>query len=369
MPIRFLFHRFFPILFFGLFLSVSLPAQDEEAAPAKSKAKKESPLKGKSRELEGDWFVTKEDHPVKLTATYYYGNADRETVPVLLLHDVNGSRKDFLPLTDLLANNGYAVLAPDLRGHGRSTKRLERTPPKIEMKQRTQQRSSSGSSNRKAKTVVEPVLAAPASQKLVDYLVEDFQPADFALMAAADLPLLKNTLEKVHMEGMINMNRLVVIGIGRGASLAAFFAATDWRDKDSDRFTKTLVLIAPEDINPKMETSRFFVNNRLLRDNLAVLTAVPQGDPPILEVANKIRTVLLDKEAEGDSGGMKSKFPIYIYPTEKTIKLDGKENRVPMKTTEAFMNSESKLGNTVFTFIDQRCKGFKEKEARWIKLR
>lgn len=360
----------FVLMFLGAALCTasSLTAQgDETERPEKpGKGKKEVSLKGQKKELEGDWFLTREDHPVKLSATYYYGNADKETVPVLLLHDVNGKREDFLPLIDRLVNSGYAVLAPDLRGHGKSTKRYEVTPAQFEVKRQTIPRTGGGNSgNRKPRVVQGVVPTAPPTKKLVDYEAEDFDQKDYGLMLTADLPLLRNTLEKLHAEGMVNLNRLVVVGVGRGAALASFETVRDWKDKDSGRFVRTLVLIAPADMGPNYPTSRVFTNNRLVRDNVAVLTLIPQTDVISQGVATQIRNALLDKEAEDDPGGMNSKFPVSTFPTERK----SGDSLVSMSTVELFSSPDAALGKTVFEFIDARNKGFKEREARWTRLR
>lgn len=351
----------------SLLATATLTAQgDETERPEKpGKNKKEVSLKGQKKELEGDWFLTREDHPVKLSATYYYGNADKETVPVLLLHDIGGKREDFLPLIDRLVNSGYAVMAPDLRGHGKSTKRYEVTPPQFEVKQQTIPRGGGNSGNRKPRVVQGIVSTAPLLKKLIDYEAEDFDQKDYGLMLTADLPLLKSALEKVHAEGMVNLNRLVVVGIGRGAALAALETARDWKDKDSGRFVRTLILIAPADMGPNFPTARVFTNNRQVRENVAVFTLVPQTDVISQGVAAQIRSALLDKDAENDPGGMESKFPVTTFPTEKK----SGNSSATMSTAEFFSSPEAQLGKTILDFIEARNKGFKEREARWTRLR
>ena len=75
-------------------------------------------------------FTTKDG--VQIRATYYPGvdaaKRGKEIVPLVLLHDFKGSRNDMAPLAEYLqqlrddsgAPIGYAVIAPDLRGHGES---------------------------------------------------------------------------------------------------------------------------------------------------------------------------------------------------------------------------------------------------------
>lgn len=339
----------FPLfLIIGLccFFAPTLGHEGDEKPVPRSSAKKDAPKKDQIQDLEGDRFVTRETSPVRMSATYYYGNADRETVPVLLLHGSGGSRADFAPFIDLLVKGGYAVLAVDLRGHGRSTKRLER-----EENTRPAQRSGK------------------TTTKLVDYFADDFQPQDYIQMTNADLPLLRNALEQVHIAGMANLNRLVVVGIGRGAALAAYETTQSWKDRESGRFVKTLVMIAPTDLVTTGPTISKFLDNRLLRENVAVFTAVPQNDATCMEMVSKIRTVLLDKDAEKDSGDLKSKVPLYAYPATKTVRREGGDETVPMTTTEIFSNPTSNLGPILFKFINDRNQGFKSTEHRWSRLK
>ncbi|MDR0336289.1 MAG: alpha/beta hydrolase [Planctomycetaceae bacterium] len=360
----------FSILLSFLFCSISpLLSQDtensEDRPAVREKPKKESPKKGQTHELEGDKFLTQDK--VRLSVTYYYGNADKETVPVLLLHGDKGSRKDFNPLIDLLTNNGYAVLAADLRGHGRSVKRYEYTPPQYETQVITKQSNSSGGGRgQKPKLVPIQVLKAPASTKLIECLAEEFQPKDYQDMAKYDLPLLRETLELVHAEGMVNLNRLTVVGVGRGAALAAFWAVQDWKDKNSDRFAKTLVLIAPTELDPRFDMSKSFANNKWMRTHLAILFAIPNNDILSQGIAEKIRAALLEKNEDET---LEANFKIVNYPTTKIVKTEKNETKSEMTITETFTSNEAKLGSTVFNFIDERNKNFTEKEARWSKLK
>jgi len=356
----------FSLLLFGwLGLTPSLLSQEENERPAaKEKPKKESPKKNQTQELEGDRFMTPNDK-VRLSVTYHFGNADKDTAPVLLLHDLHGSRKDFAPLITMLSNNNYAILAADLRGHGKSVKRLEFTPPKIEMQAVAIPRNNNSSGRgQKPKIVTQPVVTAPAAPpKLVEYLVDDFQIVDYEGMIKDDLPYLREMLEKVHNEGLVNINRLTVIGIGYGATLAAYWTTQDWKDKDSDRFTKTLIMIAPTEtnpINPRGDMSKAFSNNKWMRNNLAVLFAVPTENTSSQSVAEKIRTALLEKNEDEK---IEANFQIFNYPTTKAAKTDKEESKTEMTIAETF---SSGLGKAVLNFIDKRNQ---ELEIRWSKLK
>lgn len=66
--------------------------------------------------------VKKTNDNVNLVFTYYGGTKGKESVPVILLHDLDGNRKDYTAFAAYLQKSyGCAVIVPDLRGHGEST--------------------------------------------------------------------------------------------------------------------------------------------------------------------------------------------------------------------------------------------------------
>ncbi|MEK6233715.1 MAG: alpha/beta hydrolase, partial [Planctomycetales bacterium] len=66
------------------------------------------------------WVTTADG--IELTATYYPGFKGKDAVPILMVHELNGSRRDFQGLALGLQKEGHASLAIDLRGHGDSRK-------------------------------------------------------------------------------------------------------------------------------------------------------------------------------------------------------------------------------------------------------
>jgi hypothetical protein len=59
---------------------------------------------------------------VTLRCTWYAGTEGKSTVPIILVHDWAGDRTEMQPLAEHLQQAGHAVIVPDLRGHGGSTK-------------------------------------------------------------------------------------------------------------------------------------------------------------------------------------------------------------------------------------------------------
>ena len=151
-----------------------------------------------------------------LTATYLPGNRGKKTVPIILLHDFGGSRSDLAVLAKTLQKEGYAVLVPDLRGHGGSTK-IEIGPEKYE-----------------------------------ELAYKKLDKSFFMDMLQFDLPALKKFLRKENNKGTLNIDKLCICGVGAGGMLAAYYAPADWdpmvkRKKANPRMgdVKSFIMISP----------------------------------------------------------------------------------------------------------------------------
>jgi pimeloyl-ACP methyl ester carboxylesterase len=163
---------------------------------------------------------------LQMKATYFPGTKGEESIPVILLHGFKGNRKDFVQeqgLAPFLQEKlGCAVIVPDLRGHGDSTKiKVGKLITKID-----------------AKTMRQPQIAA---------------------MVTEDLRAVKNYLWKKNNEKKLNLCKLTVIGVEEGAALALRYTAYDAVGYDGGeakvgplklgKFVKAAVLISPPPIN------------------------------------------------------------------------------------------------------------------------
>lgn len=197
-------------------------AADKEAKKAVPKNNKDdsSPLQPEEFELSaGDGL---------LLAMTYYPAVDRDAiergkgkkvVPVVLLHGLKQSRKDFVDLAKGLQAHGYAVIVPDLRGHGESTRRK-------------------GASR-------DDTLDATK-----------MPPAQFSAMVTEDMKAVKAFLWDKNNAGELNIDKLCIVGSEMGASVALGMAAFDAIGYDSGqayygprklgRFVKAVVLISPK---------------------------------------------------------------------------------------------------------------------------
>jgi pimeloyl-ACP methyl ester carboxylesterase len=197
---------------------------------------------------------------VQLALTYYPGTKRKQEapVPIVLLHGWKQSRVDYKRLAPLLQAQGYAVIVPDLRGHGAS-KRIK------------------GSEK-----TVEPDRPSPSLSKQ---------------MLTQDMKVIKEFLWKKNNEGELNIDKLCLVGSEMGASLALNVALADAMDQDRNnvpgptyrtgRFVKALVLISPTlsfaglPVPPAMR-------HPYVQRNIAMFIIVGEEDPKALDAAKRI---------------------------------------------------------------------------------
>lgn len=150
---------------------------------------------------------------VVLKCTYYPGEKSKTTVPLILLHDWNGSRKDMQAMADFLQqNHKFAVIVPDLRGHGDSTQVVG---------------------------AEQPLLASKIKKEDAARVVNDIERCKKFLMQ-------KNNL------GELNIEMLTIVAVGKLNVAAVQWALDDWllwppiggRKQGQD--VKAVMMISPE---------------------------------------------------------------------------------------------------------------------------
>jgi pimeloyl-ACP methyl ester carboxylesterase len=181
---------------------------------------------GSSPKLEND-LVRRTHDGLQLALTYYPGavgdeleqGKGRKTIPIVLLHGLKQSRNDFKDLARALQKSGYAVIVPDLRGHGDSTRRV-----------------------------------GYSRDDTLD--AAKLTPSQFGLMVTQDMRAVKDFLWEKNNAGELNIDKLCIVGAEMGASVALNFALVDTVDQERNQvprpdykvgsFVKALVLISPE---------------------------------------------------------------------------------------------------------------------------
>jgi pimeloyl-ACP methyl ester carboxylesterase len=214
------------------------------------------------------------DDGLEMKATYYPGTKNEESIPVLLLHSFKGNRKDYTGkdgLAEFLQKElGCAVIVPDLRGHGDSTK----------------------------------VRIANSKQKK-DLKGKKLTPAEISSMVTEDLLTVKEFLWKRNNAKALNIDKLVVIGEEEGAAVALGYAAYDALGYDKPelgpkvgplklgRFVKAVVLISPSPTNiPALNTPQVMKMPVICRD-MPVMIAMGNKSTPHLAEAERLRSLFV----------------------------------------------------------------------------
>ncbi len=178
------------------------------AAAQKPSAGKEDPLAPRPVPL-----TTRDG--AKLQSYYFPTDRGKESVPVLLIHEWKGQAGAFLPLIQALTVAGHPVLAIEYRGHGNSRQYVD------------------------------------ASGKEQEYNPARMSKNDIEAIIKFDLEEAKQFLKAENNAGRVNLNALVVVGVGEGAILGGLWSMRDWAFRSVGRLkqgqdVKGLIYISPE---------------------------------------------------------------------------------------------------------------------------
>jgi alpha-beta hydrolase superfamily lysophospholipase len=197
---------------------------------------------------------------VQLAGTFFPSPLDKESLKdaaaVILLHAYKGSRGDFNDLALQLQASGCAVLCPDLRGHGESTRR-----------------SMPDGSERK----LDPTMLTKA---------------DLEEMVKYDVEACKTFLFEKHNAKELNIEKLVLVGAEMGGAVAVNWAAWDWHwpvlaTGKQGQDVKAIVLLSPVWVFKGLPISQA-VGDRELVGKLAWLVEVGKQDPKDFSEAKRL---------------------------------------------------------------------------------
>ena len=200
------------LLVFTLFFAfVGLPAnaiaQNKKAKDKKDDKKKELP------EPEKKTLTTRDG--VQLNTTWYASTKGKKAPCIILLHDYLRSSRDFTGkegLAVMLQSKGFAVIAPDLRGHGGSKKQTGRDKD------------------------IDP---------------KRFRRSDLAKILE-DIETCKRFLVSQNNDGKLNIELLTILAVGKFSTLAVDWSVRDWsfglnsKGIKQGKDVKAILLLSPE---------------------------------------------------------------------------------------------------------------------------
>jgi len=203
------------------------PGANAPAAAANKKEDKFAPqdvtltVKDEGIRLVATWFppIVEEEEEEPAAGNAAAPNKDDEkkdpepwasTAPFILVHDWTRSRADLFDLGKFLQSQGHAVIIPDLRGHGDSTR-------------------------------------IKNSNTILDY--REFKKNTQG-SAVADIDQCKRFLQDQNNEKIVNIDLLNVIAVGDSAHLAMAWAISDWGWEpvagiQQGKDVKSLILFSP----------------------------------------------------------------------------------------------------------------------------
>jgi pimeloyl-ACP methyl ester carboxylesterase len=244
--------------------------------------------------------------------TYFAGRSAKESVPVILLHGLKGSRKDFAQdggLASYLQRKlGCAVVVPDLRGHGDS------------------------------KTMKN-------GKKTETLKAEKLQPRQFALMATQDLKAVKDFLWQKNNAGELNIDKLCLVGSEMGADVALDYALFDSIGYDQatahyghlklGEFVKAVAMISPDWSFRGLNTKRALASPYVSGD-IAMMILVGKGDPKYLSDAERYNSAL-EKTHSGPDEDKKETKTLWYGQLDTTLQGTKLLN-------EASLNAQKHIG-------------------------
>ncbi len=218
--------------------------------------------------------------PVVLKATYYEGTEGKESVPVVLIHMSKGKRTDYRDLALLLQSKGFAVLVPDLRGHGDST-------------------------------------AILGSKRTLD--AAKLPARQYAQMVFDDMEAVKSFLLKEHNDGKLNIEKLCVVGAEMGAAVAVNWALLDWSWPPlavgkQGQDVRGLVLISPRWAFKTLQFSKPMADQNI-RSMLAIDIIVGKDDSKSLKGAKRIYKAFEPYHPDPEKNPSEQNLFLQIYDT------------------------------------------------------
>jgi len=270
------------------------PAAENPKTPHKLSAPSK-PAESQAQRVEEVTIPTGDN--VQISATYYHGAKGEESIPLILLHGFGAKHnrtdftKDFAPL---LQSKGFAVIVPDLRGHGESTR---------------------------LKTV-------RGKDETLD--AATFAPPQFGRMVTQDLTAVKDFLWARNNAHELNIDKLCVIGAEMGASLAVDFALYDSAGYEQGRpnygslklgrFVKALVLLSPE-ASFKGISIPHAVQDPAVWNDISVLILVGQADEKTYKEAQRVNSVFERNRPKPDREKQADQRTLFF--TQLETKLQG----------------------------------------------
>ena len=221
---------------------------------------------------------------------------------VILVHDLGGTHASVEPLALALQRAGCHVVAPDLRGHGDSTVRSGPGGKEVEVEAKSLKRGD-----------LEAIAASTGGT------VRD------QANARGDLETVRDFLRMQSGWDAPGLDRLVVIGIGTGATLATQWTAADasWPPLASGpqgRQVKALVLVSPA-WTPRGLPILPALGQETVKRDVPILVLAGRADKDALRVFDQLKRGRPQEWYEQRTGAGPAQAPKLEKPADATAVL------------------------------------------------
>jgi pimeloyl-ACP methyl ester carboxylesterase len=232
---------------------------------------------------------------VALFAVYYPGTREKETVPVILLHAWESDHKSLVGMASSLQKQyGYAVIVPDLRGHGQSNKSI-------------------------GGKELDPDLWRGSQLALV---IEDIEAC-------------KNFLIGENNQGNVNIDLLAVVAEGESTILAALWTVRDWSypplgSIKQGQDVKTLVLLNPVRNFRGLDGNNAFQNNLFTGRSGGVFPVIVASERSGQREAQNIHDRMMRGRKSLDVTDMALERHRYEMERQVRVRKSRRDGNVPM---------------------------------------
>lgn len=302
--------------------------RENERVPLEQALERAEPTK--PTRLNQSEFTTQDG--VRLVCNYYKGGGNADAPAAILLHGRDGKKEDLDPLAKFLAEQGCAVIVPDLRGCGESVRRA-----------------------------VNDMSRGPRGMMQArEYSMKNFTNDDLRSMIEYDKEVWFGFLIYLHNKELLNAKKTILVGAELGAALAAAWARDDWNGKgDAAQNVVGLALLSPDASNDEGKfnalTSLEAYRKKAKGKNSGFVVFVGQMTEDKFEDAKKIQKKVGGK-ADEELPPEEKVAPIVALKTEK--------QGVALLTVESFGVSK-----TVAEFVANRMNALPKKRQKWEEIK
>jgi len=201
---------------------------------------------------------------IRIAAWYYpVAEGSKPIATVILVHDIEGTHKTVERLARSLQGAGYAVVAPDLRAHGASGSRGATEPRLLK------------------KNDLEMIAAASGGTLRVQSTLK------------GEIEAVRNWIKGKSDDGVLDIDRLCVVGCGLSGTLASMWTAADsnWppvATGPQGRHVRALVLISPVWATKGVSMSLPLTSDAI-KQSVPVLVLAGTGDRDAIQLFDRLK--------------------------------------------------------------------------------